>query len=120
MAANAFIRSIALGSPDWTPLADAPTVVQATVVADAKNTGSVKLRFRGQPFARWPPGATAIFESVDLSQVEVLGSSGQRVLVAAYAPGDRPRGRSAVRLGGVVRYVSDLQPVGGIGGVLGG
>jgi len=96
--ANAVLKSFVLGLPDWTKLATAPTVVQATVIADPTNAGNISVRFRGGISTNWPPGASVSFESVDLSEIEVRGAPNYKVLVAGYAPGSRPRGRSALRL----------------------
>jgi hypothetical protein len=96
--ANAVLTSIVLGLPTWTKLATVPTVVQATVIADPTNAGNISVRFRGGISTNWPPGASVSFESVDLSEIEVRGAPNYKVLVAAYAPGTRPRGRSALRL----------------------
>jgi hypothetical protein len=98
MPANAVLTSIVLGLPTWTKLAESPTVVQATVIADPTNGGNISVRFRSGITTSWPPGASVSFESVDLSEIEVRGSTNYKVLVAAYAPGTRPRGRSALRL----------------------
>ncbi len=103
MPANAVVKSITLGTPLWTKLANASTVVQATVIADPKNSGNIDVRFRGGPLSRWPPGAAVSFGSVNLSEIEVRGAPNYKVLVAAYAPGTHPRGRSALHLG--TKYV---------------
>ena len=104
MPANAVLTSIVLGLPTWTKLADSPTVVQATVIADPTNGGNISVRFRGGIATNWPPGASVSFESVDLSEIEVRGAPNYKVLVAAYAPGAQPRGRSALHLG--AKYVA--------------
>jgi len=121
VAANAYFRSIALGSPDWTKLADVPTVLQATVIADTLNANPINLRFRGGTPASWPPGAAASLESVDLSELEVQGGSGHKLLVAAYAPGDQPRGRTLVKmLPKAIPYLGAVEPPGGeTGGQIG-
>ncbi len=98
MPANAVLKSFVLGLPDWTKLATVPTVVQATVIADPTNAGNISVRFRGGISTNWPPGASVSFESVDLSEIEVRGAPNYKVMVAGYAPGNRPRGRSALRL----------------------
>ncbi|MBW7905357.1 MAG: hypothetical protein LC135_05035 [Phycisphaerae bacterium] len=103
MPANAVVKSFVLGLPTWTKLANSPTVVQATVIADPKNAGNISVRFRGGITTSWPPGAAVSFESVDLSEIEVRGAPNYKVLVAAYAPGTHPRGRSALHLG--TKYV---------------
>ncbi|MGE0481441.1 MAG: hypothetical protein AB7Q17_13315 [Phycisphaerae bacterium] len=94
MPANAVIQTIALGSPQWTPLGGKSTVAQFTLIADPKNTSNINLRFRQGVPAEWPPGAAAPFESVDMAELEVQGNPGHALLVAGYAPGTDPRGRS--------------------------
>ena len=114
MPANAYIKSFDLGGAGWTRLADAATVLQATIIADTQNANPINLRFRGGAPAEWPPGAAASFASVDLSEIEVQGDSGHRLLVAGYAPGNRPRGR------GVARLVPPAQPYISVPGDIGG
>ncbi|MCG3128261.1 MAG: hypothetical protein CHACPFDD_03138 [Phycisphaerae bacterium] len=121
MPANAILTSVSLGLPTWTKLASVPTVVQATVIADPTNPGNVSVRFRGGNSTQWPPGAAVAFVSVDLSEIEVRGTTNHKVLVAAYAPGARPRGRGALRLG--TKYVveqAEAIPTGGETGETGG
>ncbi|MEP0848612.1 MAG: hypothetical protein HRF50_17540 [Phycisphaerae bacterium] len=84
MPANVYMKSINLGSPDWEALADEPLVMNATVIASSKNTGNIDVRFREGALAKWPPGAAAMLEGVDLSEIEVKGSSGHWVLVVGY------------------------------------
>lgn len=84
MAGNVYLRSITLGDAQWQPLADEPTVMTATIVASAKNSTPVSVRVDGGAAVSWPPGATARLEGVDLSRIEVLGSVGHIVLVAAH------------------------------------
>jgi hypothetical protein len=115
--ANAVFESILLGNVEWTKLADEPTVVHATIIASSKNAGSIDMRFRGGPVAKWPPGAAASLEAVDLWEFEVKGQAQHRVLVAGYAPGDSPRGRSASRL---LPPVFPYEIAGEIGGGVGG
>lgn len=92
MPANAIIQTIALGSPQWTPLGGKSTVAQFTLIADPKNTSNINLRFRQGAPAEWPPGAAAPFESVDMAELEVQGSPGHSLLIAGFAPGSDPRG----------------------------
>lgn len=94
MPANAIIQTIALGSPQWTPLGGKSTVAQVTLIADPKNAGNINLRFRQGVPAEWPPGAAVPFESVDLAEIEVQGSPAHALLIAGYAPGSDPRGRA--------------------------
>lgn len=94
MPANAFIKTIALGGPQWTPLGDKSTVTQATLIADPKNAGTINMRFQQGTPAEWPPGAAVPLESVDLGDLEVQGNVGHSLHVAAFAPGTDPRGRS--------------------------
>lgn len=97
MPANAILTSIALGGggAEWTPLAAEPTVAQVTLIADPKNAGTIQLRFRERSSAEWPPGAAVPLESVDLSEIEVKGTTGHALLIAAYAPGTDPQGRAS-------------------------
>ncbi len=92
MPANAVIQSIALGSPQWTPLGGKSTLAQFTLIADPKNAGNINLRFRQGVPAEWPPGAAVPFESVDLAELEVQGNPGHALLIAGFAPGSDPRG----------------------------
>ncbi len=84
MAANVYMKSFNLGSPNWAKLADEPLVVNATIIASSKNTNPVSVRFRGGTPADWPPGAAALLEGVDLSELEVQGGSGHLLLVVGY------------------------------------
>ena len=113
MAANAYIKSFTLGSPAWTRLADVPTVLQATIIADPKNVNPINLRFRGGPTAKWSPGAAAALESVDVSEIEAQGGPNHKLLLAGYSPGHDPRGRAAVRLRTLIAYDTAADPVGG-------
>lgn len=99
MPANVFIRTVALSGLDWRPLAGASTVVQATVIASPKNVGNVSMRFRQGTSAEWPPGAAVPLESVDLSELEALGASGDTLLIASFAPGQRPHGSTREGVG---------------------
>lgn len=113
MPANAVIQTIALGSPQWTPLGSKSTVAQFTLIASPKNTSNISLRFRQGVAALWPPGATAPFESVDLADLEVLGSPGHSLLIAGFAPGRDPRGRTGE--GSSRAYVpTQVAPAGGV------
>ena len=75
----------------------------STIGSSPKNAGNISVRFRGGITTSWPPGAAVSFEAVDLSEIEVRGAPNYKVLVAAYAPGTHPRGRSALHLG--TKYV---------------
>ena len=81
MPANVYMLSIALGSGAYVKLAEVSTVMTATLIASSKNAGNVNVRFRGGTPATWPPGATATFEGVDLTEFEVQGAAGNLVLV---------------------------------------
>lgn len=98
MAANAYLKSIGLGFPGWTKLATVPIVVNATIIADTKNSSNIQVRFRGGPTSNWPPGAAVPLESVDLSEIEVQGGVGHKVHVAGYAPGSDPRGDALAKM----------------------
>lgn len=84
MGTNVYMKSVNL-SAAWTPLSGTPLVMNATLIASAKNAADMDARFRGGTAAKWPPGAAAIFEGVDLSEIEVKGTSGDLALVVAYA-----------------------------------
>jgi len=113
VATNAYLQSILLGSPDWTPLADEPVVVDATIVASRNNDHDFEMRYRGGTPAHWHPGSAVSLESVDLSEFEVKGDLQHRVLVAAYSPGDCPQGRSGF-LNRSLSYASEWElPIGG-------
>lgn len=81
---NVHMKSFNLGSPDYAKLADASTVMNATIIASVKNTNAVNVRFRGGTPASWPPGAAAFLEGVDLTEFEVQGASGHLLLVVGY------------------------------------
>ena len=117
MPANAFIRTVALSGLDWRPLAGASTVVQATVIASPKNVGNVSMRYRQGTPAEWPPGAAVPLESVDLSELEALGASGDTVLIASFAPGQRPHGSTREGVGFVKALSWAASYMGGGGGV---
>ncbi|MEP0848611.1 MAG: hypothetical protein HRF50_17535 [Phycisphaerae bacterium] len=120
MPANAYMKSIDLGlQQDWAKLADVPTVLQATVIADPKNAGNIDVRFRGGPLSKWPPGAAVTFESVDASEIEARGGPNHNVLVVGFAPGDDPRGRTAARLKTVIAQDTAAEPA-DPGGEIGG
>ncbi|MBI5864864.1 MAG: hypothetical protein HZB38_10215 [Planctomycetes bacterium] len=112
MAANAIIQTIALGSPQWTPLGGKSTVAQVTLIADPENAGNINLRFRQGVLAEWPPGAAVPFESVDLAELEVQGNAGHALLIAGFAPGRKPRGRTAGD-GSDILYLMQGIPSGG-------
>lgn len=116
MAVSAYLQSLTLGAPDWVPLADGSTVLQATVTADARNTGAIDVRYRGGPLSSWPPGAAVSFERVDLAELEVRGAAEHRVLAVGYAPGARLGRRRTPRLS--ARHVPYVEPQGG-GGQIG-
>jgi hypothetical protein len=84
MAANVHMKSISLDS-NWQPLADEPTVMNATIIASSQNTSNIDVRFRGGPTIKWPPGAAAMLEGVDLSEFEAKkDTSGHWLLVVGY------------------------------------
>jgi len=84
MAANVQMKSFNLGAPTYAKLADESTVMNATIIASVKNANPVNVRFRGGTPASWPPGAAALLEGVDLSEIEVQGGSGHSLLVVGY------------------------------------
>ena len=83
MAANVYMKSISLTS-EWVKLADEPTVMNATIIASSKNYNEIDVRVNGGPTVKWPAGAAATLEGVDLSQIEVKGGIGHLVLVVGY------------------------------------
>ena len=83
MAANVYMKSISLTS-EWVKLADEPLVMNATIIASSKNYNEIDVRVNGGPTVKWPPGASATLEGVDLSQIEVKGGIGHLVLVVGY------------------------------------
>jgi len=86
VAANVYMKSFALGLPQWTKLATTRTVVDATIIASSLNSSSISLRIVGGITTSWPPGATVWLPGVDLSQIEVRGSSGHAALVVGTSP----------------------------------
>ncbi len=91
MAANVYMKSFALGLPSWTKLSATPVVVDATIIASSKNSTAISLRVVAGITTSWPPGATVWLPGVDLSQIEVRGSSGHAALVVGMAPRTKRR-----------------------------
>lgn len=85
MAANVYLRSFELDGPAWVRLADQSTVLNATLIASILNAQPLNVRWNGGTPAAWPPGAAALFESVDLAEFEVQGTGGLALLVVAYS-----------------------------------
>ncbi len=85
MAANVYLRSFTLNALEWVPLAEAPLVLTVTLIASSQNEFPFYVRGPDQVESQWPPGAAAVLEGVDLSEIEVLGDAGQLLLVVAYS-----------------------------------
>ncbi|MBU0639327.1 MAG: hypothetical protein KKB50_10720 [Planctomycetes bacterium] len=83
MGGNVYMKSFSLGSPSYVRLSDTRMVMDATIIASAKNANPINLRVYGGTPAAWPPGATAQLFGVDLYDIEVQGSSGHAALVVA-------------------------------------
>ncbi|MCZ2098831.1 MAG: hypothetical protein LC121_21725 [Anaerolineae bacterium] len=88
MGGNVYMKSFSLGSPSYVRLSDTRMVMDATIVAAAKNGSSINLRVNGGTPAAWPPGATAQLFGVDLYDIEVQGPSGNAALVVAISTQD--------------------------------
>jgi len=78
------MKSFNLGSGSYVKLADVSTVMNMTIIAGSKNSGSVNVRFRGGTPVSWPPGAAAMFEGVDITEFEVQVAAGHLLLVVGY------------------------------------
>ncbi len=74
------MRSIALGAA-WQRLADERAVLTATLTAAPANAQPALVRVDGGAPASWPKGVANTFVGVDLSRVEVSGTSGDSMLV---------------------------------------
>jgi hypothetical protein len=83
VAANIYMKSVSL-TAEWAKLSDEPVVVNATVIASARNYNEIDMRVNGGPIVKWPAGASAKLEGVDLSQIEVKGGVGHLVLVVGH------------------------------------
>lgn len=82
MAGNGlYVKSVDLGA-SWAALASASMVMNATLVAAAGNAENASVRVDGGTAAAWPPGGRVRLEGVDLSRIEVSGTSGDTFLVA--------------------------------------
>lgn len=75
-----FIRSITL-SASWQKLAATRTVLTAAITASPTNTQSAQFRVDAGPTVLWPAGVSATLASIDLSRIEVKGTSPDSVLV---------------------------------------
>ncbi|MCZ2098830.1 MAG: hypothetical protein LC121_21720 [Anaerolineae bacterium] len=91
MAANVYMKSFSLGLPQWTKLSAVPLVVDATIIASSKNPNPINLRVVGGISTSWPPGATVWLPGVDLSRIEIIGSTGHAALVVGMSPRTRHR-----------------------------
>lgn len=95
-----FIRSITL-SGTWQKLAATRTVLTAAITTASTNAQNAQFRVDGGPIVLWPAGVSATLIGVDLSRIEVKGTSPDSVLVT----------------GGISRRVIKLPPPpGGNGG----
>jgi hypothetical protein len=94
-----FIRSITL-SATWQKLAATRTVLTAAITTASTNAQNAQFRVDGGPTVLWPAGVSATLIGVDLSRIEVKGTSPDSVLVA----------------GGIARRVVNLPPPQGGGG----
>ncbi|MCK6458121.1 MAG: hypothetical protein L6Q92_16525 [Phycisphaerae bacterium] len=77
---NIFMKSYSL-TANWQKLADTRTVLAATIIASPLNVGVMQVRVDGGTAANWPKGVSSGFVGVDISRIEVKGSSGDSVLV---------------------------------------
>ncbi|MCK6485462.1 MAG: hypothetical protein L6R00_15145 [Phycisphaerae bacterium] len=94
-----FIRSITL-TASWQKLAATRTVLTAAITTASTNAQNAQFRVDGGPTVLWPAGVSATLIGVDLSRIEVKGTSPDSVLVA----------------GGVSRNVIRVPPPPGGGG----
>lgn len=85
MAANVYLKSVILNT-NYVHLADAPLVLDATLIASRQNTSNATVRHGGSVEVSWPPGATVELRGVDLSQFEVKGPPGGFFLVVGHTP----------------------------------
>ena len=92
------IQSIAV-SAAWQPLAASRTVMTASITTSPANTQPVQFRVDGGATVPWPAGVSNTLVSVDLSRIEVSGTSGDTVLVVG-GMGKRPRVMSMTGGGG--------------------
>lgn len=97
--APVFIRSITLSST-WQKLAATRTVLTAAITTASTNAQNAQFRVDGGPTVLWPAGVSATLIGVDLSRIEVKGTSPDSVLVT----------------GGVSRNVIRVPPPPGGGG----
>lgn len=82
MAGNGlYIKSFDL-SGTWQALASSSMVMNATLVAAAGNAANASVRVDGGTAATWPAGATMRLEGVDLSRIQVSGTTGDKFTVA--------------------------------------
>lgn len=84
MAANVYLKSLTLDGESWYKLAATSTVLTATIVMSSKNASAVDMRVNGGVITEWFAGATVTLVGVDISQIEVRGTSGDYVAVAGY------------------------------------
>ncbi len=75
-----FIRSITL-SASWQKLAATRTVLTAAITTASTNAQNAQFRVDGGPTVLWPAGVSATLIGVDLSRIEVKGTSPDSVLV---------------------------------------
>lgn len=84
MPANVYMALLDL-EETWKPLAEEPTVVNATVITPTTNGKDIAMRFnKGDP-TDWPPGMRVELEGVDLAQLEAsCDSSDNQLFVVGY------------------------------------
>lgn len=75
-----FIRSITL-TASWQKLAATRTVLTAAITTASTNAQNAQFRVDGGPTVLWPAGVSATLIGVDLSRIEVKGTSPDSVLV---------------------------------------
>lgn len=85
MAANVFLRSIAVTGLGYVPFATVSTVVTATIATNPSNRGNMNVRYQGASPVPWPPGVSARLEGVDLSDFEVGGDTGDMILIVGHS-----------------------------------
>lgn len=92
------IQSITV-SAAWQPLAASRTVMTASITTSPSNTQPVQFRVDGGASVPWPAGVANTLVGVDLSRIEVSGTSGDAVLLVG-GMGKRPRAFSSTGGGG--------------------
>ena len=86
VAASAYMRTISVTSV-WQPLADTSLVLTASArvwTPSVPPSQPLDIRVNGGDLAQIPSGTVFTLENVDLSTIEVKGSTGYRVTVIGY------------------------------------